>query len=274
MTDQPDIPETFIASIALEPNRWKKDPDKVPSLRVSEWSQRAREAGFTGWELWEHHFLRADASERHALARSALPVRIFNTYLLPGINTDADWQGVVDAIHLLGDQVRAVKFNLGKDTLPEADQLRAALHWAARLPEHVTLLCECHPGTLLETPAAAAAAFAVWPAPRFQAILHPLGGGPNRCEGWFAALGRRIRHLHWQARDADNRMCALDADPPRLEAAIQVLRANGFSGTQSVEFVQGTGRPGESVPTLFDAAVANLRHLRAAWGANPADTQG
>jgi sugar phosphate isomerase/epimerase len=262
MTDQPESTEILLASVALEPNRWKADAHRLPSLRVSEWSQRARDAGFSGWELWEQHFFRADETERVALCQSPLPVRIFNTYLRPGIDADSDWRRVVDAIRRLGDTLVGVKFNLGKDSVPEAEQLRAAVHWAGQLPERVTMLCECHPGTILETPAAAARAFAIWPAPRFKAILHPLFKDPRHCESWFAALGGRIGHLHWQARDADNRMCALDADPQHLASVIRELRDNRFSGTQSIEFVEGTQQPDESVPGLFAAAAANLRRLR------------
>jgi hypothetical protein len=136
------------------------------------------------------------------------------------------------------------------------------MRWADRLPEAVRLFCECHPGTVLETPDAARQAFEVWPATRFSAIVHPLAGGPDQCDAWFRALPGRIGHLHWQGRDADNRMCSIMDDAERLESVIKSLQTNAFSGSQSIEFVAGTGRPGESVSGLFEAAKADLQALR------------
>lgn len=251
----------LLASVALEPNRWKPVEARVPSFKVSDWSAPAAAAGFGGWELWEPHYFLADDAERARLHESAFPVRIFNTYALPGIDPDSRWQQVVDAVRRLGPQVRGIKFNLGKDPATAAAQIEAAMEWAAQLPEQVRLLCECHPGTVLETPDGAGRAFATWPASRFGAILHPLGGGPDHCDAWFSALPGRIEHLHWQGRDADNRICSITDDSARLTAVLDALRRHAFTGTQSIEFVCGTGRPGESVDGLFAAAKADLPAL-------------
>ena len=55
----------YLASILLEPNRWK--PGRPPSIRVSEWSARAAAAGFDGWELWENHYRLAEPDEQRRL---------------------------------------------------------------------------------------------------------------------------------------------------------------------------------------------------------------
>lgn len=265
MTDRPDTPPVFLASVALEPNRWKSRGERIPSLKVSEWSPRAAEAGFAGWELWEDHFFKAGGGERKALADSPLPVRVFNTYLRPGIDADADWERVVEAVRFLGPRVGGVKFNLGKEDVPADRQASAAREWAARLPEGVRMLCECHGGTVLETPSAAAAAFGSWPEDRFAAILHPLGGDPGKADSWFEALGGRIRHLHWQARVPGKGIRPLAEVEARLDVVKMSLRKRGFSGTQTIEFVEGTGKPGETPERSFAAAVADLVTLQALY---------
>lgn len=264
MTDPHEPSRIFLASIALEPNRWKKDPERVPSLKVSEWSDRAAEAGFAGWELWERHFLLADDAERAALREGGLPVSLFNTYLRPGLDSLDQWMRVVEAVDFLGSDVRGIKFNLGPDQVPVEEQVAAARDWAARLPEGVRMLCECHPGTVLETPEAAREAFQQWPEDRFGAILHPLGGEDDHCGKWLAALPGRIEHLHWQARNLEKAVCPLATVKERVDVVKKSLQAHGFAGTHSVEFVEGTGRPGESVEGLFRAACGDLRTLLSA----------
>lgn len=265
MTVQPENRCLFLGSIALEPNRWKKPSGRTPSLRVSEWSPRARAAGFHGWELWEDHYFRAPEAERAALAEAVLPVTVFNTYARPGIDPAERLEAVVEAVRFLGPAVRGIKFNLGKveeGSFPA--QVEAAARWGERFPVGVRLLCECHPGTLLEDPALAAEAFRQWPEERFGAILHPMSPDTTYLDSWFQALGGRIVHLHWQARDADRKVALLKDLPTRLEGVLKSLREKAFTGTHSIEFVKGLGEPGESVPGLFDSAAEDGRTLLAA----------
>ncbi|MFO7724666.1 MAG: hypothetical protein R6V45_03870 [Oceanipulchritudo sp.] len=267
MTTQPESQSLFLASIALEPNRWKKPAERIPSLRVSEWSPRARAAGFHGWELWEDHYFGASERERAALADAALPVRVFNTYARPGIDPAERLEAVVAAVRFLGSGVRGIKFNLGKaEEGPLRSQVEAAARWSEQFPVGVRLLCECHPGTLLEDPRVAAEAFRQWPVERFGAIIHPMNPDPAYLEAWFGELGGRIVHLHWQARDGGRNPVLLKDLPCRLEAVRETLRRRGFVGTHSIEFVKGLGQPGESVPDLFEAAAEDGRTLLAAKG--------
>lgn len=265
MTVRPEPPFLFLASIALEPNRWKKPSGRVPSLRVSEWSPRARAAGFHGWELWEEHYFGASEVERAALAETVLPVTVFNTYARPGIDSLERLQAVVEAARFLGPGIRGIKFNLGKaEDGPLRLQVEAAARWGELFPKGIRLLCECHPGTLLEDPALAAEAFREWPEERFGAILHPMNSDPDYLDTWFRALGGRILHLHWQARDANRKVVLLKDLRTRLEAVRESLREKAFAGTHSIEFVKGLGEPGESVSGLFEAAADDGRILLAA----------
>lgn len=260
MTDQPEI---YLASVALEPNRWKGPDKRRPSFAVSAWSDKAREAGFDGWELWEFHFHLADDGEKEALSGIQPPVRIFNTYQLPGYDTFASWQDVVRAVEVLGAPVHGIKFNLGKGEVPVETQVEEALRWGDALPDGVRMLCECHPGTVLETPEAAARAFGLWPRERFSAIMHPMRDDPDHIPDWFDALGDRITHLHWQARGDNKKVCPLGEKRELLEVVGNSLQKAGFRGTHSVEFVHGLGQPWEGVETLFASAVEDLRVLRA-----------
>ncbi|MCC5806405.1 MAG: hypothetical protein JJU00_08775 [Opitutales bacterium] len=271
MTDQPDtaaplLPDIFLASVALEPNRWKSGDKRRPSLRLGDYAAEAAEAGFAGWELWEDHLFLNGPGELDALVDTALPVRVFNTYAIPGQSAPERLDAVNNAIAALAPALRGVKFNLGPAKDEDADpgaQIEAALRWAERLPEHVRLLCECHPGTVIEEPAAAARAFAAWPRERFGAIVHTFGQPPARLGEWFAALGDRIEHLHIQARDDQRQWSPLAALEPALRAALAELRRQSFSGTAALEFVYGLGRPGESPESLFAQACDDLAALRA-----------
>jgi sugar phosphate isomerase/epimerase len=254
MTARPEQP-LYLGSIALEPNRWKSRLKRQPSLKVSDWVEPARAAGFDGWELWEDHFFLAGGSERERLAGLALPVRIFNTYVRPGIDSDADLERVAEAIRFLGPAVQGIKFNLGKtEDAPPQRQEDAAREWARLLPESVRLYCECHPGTMLETPEAAAMAFKNWPESRFAAIVHPMNAAENHLQSWFGALGQRIEHLHWQARNAERRVCLLADLPETFGATIRFLQEQRYAGSHSIEFVKGLGEPDESPERLFTSA--------------------
>ncbi len=264
-TSAPFLRDIYLASVALEPNRWKSGDKRRPSLRLDDFSAAAAQAGFTGWELWEDHLFLNPDGELASLTQTGLPVRVFNTYAIPGVSAPERMDAVAEAIAGLGPSVCGVKFNLGSAKDADADpgaQTEAALRWAERLPDHVRLLCECHPGTVIEEPAAAARAFAAWPGERFGAIVHPFGQPPGRLGEWFDALGDRIEHLHIQARNVRREWSPLAEMESTLREALAELSARGFLGTAALEFVHGLGRPGESPETLFKQARADIAALR------------
>lgn len=251
----------FLASVALEPARWKSP--RRPSIRVSEFNETASASGFSGWELWEFHYTMADSEERANLRTSPLPVKVFNSYALPGLSPEPLLRTNTEAIHELAATLRAVKFNLGPDGTDLDAQISAALHWAEMLPAHVRLLCECHAGTVLENLPAVKRAFAAWPVERFGAIVHPFSQGPDQLRQWLEVLGERIEHLHLQCRGIDNSFTSPEFHPTGVQEALRCLQAYGFSGTASIEFVHGTGKPGESPHGLLQQAVRDLHWLRA-----------
>ncbi|MCC5789231.1 MAG: hypothetical protein JJT75_06325 [Opitutales bacterium] len=268
MTSLPEnvlLPKTcLLGTVALEPRRWKKDPERYPSFAVSEKGEAARAAGFAGWELWERHYTHASEGEQKALRESDFPVVGLNTYWIPGHGTVEEGERVAETIAAFQSSLRLVKFNLGPvdGPVPVEEQVEAAARWAELLPEGVRLLCECHPRTVLETTEAAKKAFATWPSDRFGAIVHPLGPAQLELPNWFAALGDRITHLHWQSKGADKKMCPLSELENDLLAVGKILAEYGFSGTAALEFVAGMNKPGEHPERLLQQAVEDVRVLQ------------
>jgi sugar phosphate isomerase/epimerase len=250
----------YIGSILLEPNRWKGS--KEPSYKVSAWLERFRAAGLDGIELWENHYLKVSDDEKAALRSSAVPMRIFNTYA--EFSGSGDELGRIQAADsAITLQSAGIKFNVGKDTKRTSEYLDAANFWAKRLPASVRLLCECHPGTVLETPEAAEKAFRdTWRDERFQAIVHPFSTPPDVLREWMKRLKGRVTHAHVQMRGEQNRPVRLDRRPREAREALQILREGGFSGSFTLEFTEGTSTPNDRPDFLWENALADLKFLR------------
>jgi len=252
--------EIYIGSILLEKSRWSRD--KTPTYRVSEWAQRFADAGFDGMELWQYHATLCDEAERTALEQSACPVAIFNSYA-PMDETGVEArQAAVDLTARLG--AKGVKFNVGRD--PEARETYVATvrEWGAQFPEDVRLLCECHPGTIIEEPAEARRFFDDVGGDRWQVIVHAFGR-PERLKEWFDAFGPAVTHVHSQL-SRDKEYACLERDAERVGHVLDILRDKGFAGTFTVEFTEGTHTEGETIDLLWRNAVRDLEFLRRQLG--------
>jgi sugar phosphate isomerase/epimerase len=256
--------EIYLATVALEKNRWGS---KVPSLRVSEWIPRIREAGFDGIELWENHAEAVSEGERQAL--KGIPVKIFNSYC---DFTDGGGEGRARAALSSGFfGCGGMKWNVGNEIERREEYLRNAAAMAAGLPRGFRFCCECHPGTILETPPEAKrfleelARQTEKSGVAIKAIIHPISG-PVEAGEWFDALGERIDHAHIQARSAENKVITLKNDEARVRKRLALMKSRGFRGTGSIEFVEGTGQPGENIEGLFRQACED-RALLASWWA-------
>lgn len=251
--------EVYFATIALERNRWKTGT--APSILASDWAGRVRDAGFDGLELWAGHYLRADPAEQALLSRPEAGVRVFNSYLAVGRAAPEDTASLGNAVRSFLPGIRGIKFNLGGPPATLDAEIAAASALLDAAPPSVGLWCECHGGTVTETPEAASVAFSRW-GDRFGAILHPIGMPAERMRAWFEATGGRVRHLHLQPRDANGRFIRMDRCATAVADAFAELRSLGFSGSASVEFVEGNAAPGEEVDRSFENAVADLAFLR------------
>ena len=260
----------YLGSVLLEPNRWTKD--KTPTIRVSEWIGRARSAGFDGIELWENHYRRAIGGneERQALQVSGF-VAIFNTYTGFGPEDSEKRLQTSEAIRALGPRVTGVKFNVSRTASEPARlaaECRTARDWGRQLPAQVRLLCECHPGTPLETPAAAAPVFAgEWAdTTRFAAIVHPfIYDVPESLRAWAESIGAsRIAHIHVQVCTPEDRRVRLDQRPAQVRQTLRLLKEAGVrDASWTLEFTEGTGTPDGDVPErLWENALRDLAFLR------------
>jgi sugar phosphate isomerase/epimerase len=250
--------QIYLGSILLEPNRWKGE--KEPSYRVSEWLERIQNAGFDGVELWENHFLKADASEREELISSRM-VTLFNSYAPLDDEAQAARETAAQNALLCG--ATAMKFNTGNDESQSEIYLANARHWADSA-RGVKLLCECHPGTLLETPQAAKRAFDEWDN-RFGAMIHPFSTELKVLEEWLALLGPKIQHAHVQIRHENGRPARLNHYPQQAKDALKILRDGGFTGSFTLEFTEGTSTENDTPETLWQNALDDLRFLRENW---------
>jgi sugar phosphate isomerase/epimerase len=253
-------PSIYFGSILLEPRRWSRTPE--PSYRVSDWLEHVRAAGFDGVELWEHHWSAAPPPERDALV-SSRQVTVFNSYAALDAADRPRRAATTDAVNQLG--ARAVKFNLGRDVNQLTAEHAAAAAWAEQMPAGVQLWCECHGGTVLETPAAAAAALATWPEQRFGAIAHAFSGPRAEFTTWLAVLGPRLRHVHVQIRGTARRFGRLADQADEVRARLELLAAHRFDGSFTLEFAEGAAERDEDPAGVWAAACADLEFLRLHW---------
>ncbi|GAB4451634.1 MAG: hypothetical protein OHK0029_01170 [Armatimonadaceae bacterium] len=227
---------------------------------MSQWLPRIRQAGFDGVELWENHFRKVSPDDQQALISSNF-CRLFNTYapFERSLTAQHDREAAALAIRKL--RCRGCKFNVGADPESTPEYCQMANDWLRSLPQECKALCECHPGTVLETPEAAAKAFAGW-SNRFEAIVHPFAIPPETLARWMQLLGPKITHVHVQMRDADGVFQRLDREPQKVKEALRILANSGFSGSFALEFTEGTRTENDTSEFLWTNALADLAFLK------------
>ena len=253
--------QIYLGTILLEPQRWSRD--KEPSYAVSAWLERIKAAGFDGIELWENHYVKTDAAERELLRAKATTLAIYNAYA--GLEAENAHQRAISAQNATELGAQAMKFNVGSDAARLDEYVTNAAAWADLLPKSTQLWCECHPGTALETPQAAARAFDIWDEARFGVMIHPFTTEPQILRDWLRLLGPRVRHSHVQIRDADGRPTCLDTQPEMVRAALEILRDEGFAGSFTMEFTLGTSTAHDQSELLWPNALRDLAFLRDNW---------
>ncbi len=250
--------DIYIGTILLEVNRWSKE-GKRPSFKVSEWTSRFSEAGFAGMELWQYHATRCAAGELAALAECGFPAAVFNIY--PTMN-DEDREERAACDGLLGRLgAGAVKFNVGARPELRGEYLANMRAWREQTPPEVRLLCECHPGTLIEEPAEARRFFDELGPEGWEVIVHPFSRFES-LEEWLELFGPAVSHAHLQMRGEEKGILRFDRRPELAGKAIGLMRERGFAGTYALEFTEGTGRTGENIETLFENALRDLAFLK------------
>jgi len=245
----------YIGTILLEKNRWTKD--KTPTYRVSDWTERFAEAGFDGMELWQWHATKVDDDERRALTASSCPVAIFNSYAA------MDKAGTESRTHaaLLTRRfgAKGVKFNVGNDPAKRGEYLETLRQWRVLFDDDVMLLCECHPGTIVEEPAAAKAFFDEAGVPGVGVIVHAFNAA-DALDGWLDTFGPVVRHAHLQMRD-ERTVIPFSAKPDIAASVIERFKRAGYDGSYTLEFTAGTLAPDETIDLLWRNALADKSFL-------------
>lgn len=251
----------FLGTVLLEANRWK-DRDHPLARFDEKLLAAARDAGFDGLELWENHFHLARHRAAASLRSSPCPVRILNWYGVPGVVADED--RLLRACEAFSATLQGVKFNLSGNPSAQAGEEGAVERLAARMPPDVSLLCECHAGTTLESPAIASRTFSRWP-DTVGAILHPFD---DMAEIWLDALGSRVRHLHLQLRCGGTWADPAPGDD-QVDAGCRRLRCRGFQGTATLEFIAAISSLSRAADLLSAAAAVRARWTAEPWLADP-----
>ena len=250
--------QILIGSILLDLNRWGNP--KTPSYEVSDWTDRFRKAGFDGMELWEYHATLCSDAEREKLLSSNFPATIYNTYCDFDDNSADARQNAAEMIGLFGSA--GVKFNVGKDPALRETYLDNLRTWREQVPQTCTLLCECHPGTIVEDPDAARAFFDDLSIDGWEIIVHCFIPEMDILKQWFDLFGPKVTHAHTQLRDENSNVHLLHDHPKRAQTALDLMVEYKFAGSITVEFSKGTREPGENMNDLWAAAKADLSFLR------------
>ena len=252
----------LLGTVALEPNRWATvDPSGAPTTRVSTWLHEIAAAGFDGLELWERHAT-TDADEAAAILAGPLPVGVWNSYVSFDDPDPTERERVAAWVERSGSS--AVKFNVGADVAQLDRYAERVASWVALLPPSAVALCECHAGiSVAEVPQVAAALFeAAGPPDRVQAIVHT-HETPEHLAARFDAYGERITHVHVNHLDpATGRAPRLADRATQLTATVAHLRALGFRGSWTLEFVHGTLTEHDQPALLLAQAEQDLHVLR------------
>lgn len=251
--------EILIGSILLDVNRWGNP--KTPTYEVSAWTDAFKDAGFDGVELWEYHATLCTDAERERLVNSDFPMTLYNMYSGFEDASQSGRDSATKMIEKLG--TRGVKFNVGKDPALRDEYLKNLRAWREAVPASCTLMCECHPGTIVEEPDAAKDFFDDLGVDGWEVMVHCFIPEQDVITRWFDLFGNKVTHAHVQMRDADRNVMMLQEDPERAQAALKNMYDAGFSGSYTVEFSKGTREPGENMDDLWAAAKSDLDFLRA-----------
>jgi len=247
----------YIGTILLELSRWASP--KTATYRVSEWLDRFQEAGFDGMELWEYHATLAPPEELGLLEASKFPVSVYNTYCSFDDASESDRRQAAEMIERFG--AGGVKYNVGRESARRDEYIRNVRKWDASLPENCRLLCECHGGTIVQEPSDAAKFFDDLGLDS-QIIVHCFMQDLGRLKEWFSALGASVAHAHVQMQGENGRNARLSKNPAHVKEALHIMREEGYRGSFTLEFTEGTRAPDENMEDLWQAALSDLHFLR------------
>ncbi|MFQ3544032.1 hypothetical protein Q7A53_08090 [Halobacillus rhizosphaerae] len=246
----------LINTVLLERNRW--ETHRTPSILVSEWLERFKEDGFDGLELWENHVIKAQKEEVQLLKKSPFKVDTYNSYVRFEDGYEEERESSANMIREL--QVNKVKFNLGSKPDLEERYLENLQIWKRDLPAGCRLLCECHPGTIMEDPFEVARIYDELGSSQFEAIVHPFNEQQD-LKRWFDCLGSTVTHAHVSLYKSQSFHHLADEEE-FVKKRAAILRNQKFAGTYSMEFAKGTSCPNENQEVVYNNALQDRHYLQ------------
>ncbi len=246
--------DVYLATICIEQFRWAKP--KRSSVDLDACIPRIAEAGFDGIELWEFHADKLGEDElaraRDLAAEAGCPVTVLSTYVetVPTDENGAHRRRLNDIARVLG--VEAYKYNITGEARDEA--VRFVKDWAAETD--ALFLCECHGGTMMEDPAAAAEVIRELGPERFPSILHTLVAGDEEFEKDLALKGDLLGYVHVHSAGSHRE---------RIAERVKRIGEAGLTLTWSIEFSPPVYEKGDN-ETCFAAAVEDMKFLRECLG--------
>ena len=253
-----------IGTVLLEKNRWAAG--QTPSFKVSDWVPAFAKAGFHAIDLWANHALKADKEEIERLKSSQLPISVLNSY----VAFDDGCEDAQDMITQMAISLNAqsIKYNVGHSVADKDTYLKNLRAWRERTPRNIRLICECHPGTIIEEPAAARAFFDTAQLENHAIIIHPFNISADRLHEWCFLFPEDIRLSHLQMRaqrDSESEIQTFDSNAKLVREAVQLLTKHGYSGDFTFEFTGGIRSEHESPETLFNNALKDIELFRELW---------
>ncbi|QST01737.1 TIM barrel protein [Pontibacillus sp. ALD_SL1] len=250
------MPKILLNTVLLEKNRW--EDGQIPSIQVSKWVHAIKEEGFDGIELWQNHALKATDYERAELKHSDLSIDVFNSYIKFEDGYEQEREKIVNLVHEL--KCKAVKFNLGHSMEHINMYISHVKDMLNQLPDSCQLLCECHPGTIMEDPETAYQFLDQIGSNRVKAIIHPFHNQVN-IEEWFQHLGSSITHAHVSLYN-NKLFHLLSREESFVRKRITKLHEHQFTGSYSIEFTAGVASRDENTNEVFSNASEDHALLR------------
>lgn len=238
-------------TIALEPNRWGSD--KSLARPFEEVLARVAEAGYGACEVWQYHLSNRPAEEVPRLAAEArkrgvevLAVGAYPLLHLEGREREAQWETTVRLFHVCeAFEVGILKLFAGrvaseKITPEERERSIGFLRDLLDRAEDADLVvtAETHANTLADSADACLALVDEMASDRLKLCFQPYDMlDTERTLRDYDRLKDHVAHVHLQARDA-NGFCLMRESPFDFRAFLGAVRAGGFDGLLSVEFVK------------------------------------
>jgi len=249
----------YFSTVLLDNQRWTKE--KNPSLPVSTYYEALLGAGFSGIELWEFHYTNSSKQERTALEAQTGNTPIYNVYCTMA---DADAERRDKSLEIAGKiGATGIKFNTGGDPSKWDEYVRNCKIWRDQAPDNLRLLCECHPGTVIEEADEARKFFDQVGMEKFGIIVHPFSRHESLRE-WMELFGPHVSHMHLQMRDPvdEDKFVLFEEREDVVEDSLRILREEGFFGTYSLEFTKGTRTKNDRQEILFKNAIKDLNYIK------------